>query len=65
MEQNQISVTESHSSELIEPIEHLVVSNVRCDCNTKCKTKRCPCINDNKKNATIYVISIIQFAKIN
>ena len=54
-EENAASdVNQSHSNELIQPFESLVVTEqqIRCDCNTKCKTKRCPCVGFNKSKCT-------------
>ncbi|CAF1042631.1 unnamed protein product [Brachionus calyciflorus] len=42
-------VDESRSTELIQTLDNLAVSNIKCDSNTKCKTKRCSCVNDKKK----------------
>ncbi|CAF0960880.1 unnamed protein product [Brachionus calyciflorus] len=48
----EYNVTASRSSEFVQSLEQFVVSEdrKRCECNTKCKTKRCPCVNDNKQN---------------
>ncbi|CAF0967166.1 unnamed protein product [Brachionus calyciflorus] len=50
----EYNVTASRSSELVQSLEQFVVSEdrKRCECNTKCKTKRCPCVNENKQKCT-------------
>ncbi|CAF1107035.1 unnamed protein product [Brachionus calyciflorus] len=51
----EYNVTASRSSELVQSqLEQFVVSEdrKRFECNTKCKTKRCPCVNDNKQKCT-------------
>ena len=40
--------SEEGTSELIQPIQQLLVQQIMFDCKTRCKTSRCACVHANK-----------------
>ncbi|CAF0968230.1 unnamed protein product [Brachionus calyciflorus] len=50
-ENNEVNVIPRTSNELVQSLVQFVVTqeSLKFNCNTKCKTKRCPCIIENKK----------------